>query len=98
MKRVTHQMISAKGMMKPGVNGARINQLRHCHLMNSSQSLIKRMGNNLINQLVVYCNKTINRIINYFSKWHSFDLLKSIRTGATIIFGEGIIYICNNYK
>jgi hypothetical protein len=42
--------------------------MRHGHLIDAPESLIKRMGNDSIDQLIVNGDKTVNRVIDYFMK------------------------------
>jgi hypothetical protein len=52
------------------------------------------MRNDLVNEFIIDRDKTINRVIDYFSERHFFKLLKRFAPAAKIIFGKGLIYIC----
>src|SRR5690348_3206775 len=83
-------------MMQSCMHRTGIYQKRHCHLMYSSHPLIIRMRYNCINKFIVYGNKTIYGIIDYFSERHSMlKMLKCLRSYAKVVFGTGISYICN---
>lgn len=51
------------------MNGTRINQLRHGHLLNPSQALVKRMSNDGKNERMTYGDETVYRIVNNLSFW-----------------------------
>ena len=46
------------------------------HMVNIPQTLIPGVGNDPENKRLIYCNKTINWIINYFPDAHIDVLLK----------------------
>ena len=62
-------MIGAQRMMQPAVYGTRINQMSHGHLMNSAQTLVIRMCNDIADQFIVDGYKTIYGVVD--------DLVKS---------------------
>ena len=85
-------------MVKSRMHRAGINKMRHCHLVYSPKTLIKWMRYNLIDQLIIDRDKAINRVINYFSERHFFELLKTFASLAKVNFGKGINYICDQWN
>jgi hypothetical protein len=57
-------------MMQPGMHGTGVNQVCHGHLVNTAQALKIGVSNHLVDQFIVNGNKTINRVVNYFSERH----------------------------
>ena len=58
-----HQMHSSKRMMEAGMMRSGIYQVRHAKLTDSAQALEVRMLDDGLNQLTLYSNETINRIV-----------------------------------
>ena len=58
-----HQVHSSKRMMEAGMMRSGIHQVRHAKLTDSAKPLKVRMLDNGLNQLTLYSNETINRIV-----------------------------------
>lgn len=65
-----HQVERAEGMVKPGMGCAGIDIFGHAKLLDTPQSLKKRMLDELIYQCARYGQKTIYRIINDLAFMH----------------------------
>ena len=61
-----HQVHGAKSVMKPCVQSAGIDQMRHSQLLDIAQPLEIRVLNKVEYQLGGDTDKTINRVVNYF--------------------------------
>jgi hypothetical protein len=57
------------------MHGAGINKMRKCHLLDPPESLVVRMGNDVQDQRIIYRNKTVYRVVNYFPRWHADEML-----------------------
>ena len=58
-------MQRAKGVMKSGMVGTRIDEVRHSHLTYSSQSLKISVFDQFINKRSRDGNKTVDRVVYY---------------------------------
>ena len=62
----SHQMHCSEGVLKAGVDSARINKIGETQLFNEPEALKKGMGDDVKNQLALYRNKAVERIVNDF--------------------------------
>ncbi len=60
-------MVCTQSMVQPSMHGTGINEVGQGHLVDAAQTLKIWMGNNVEYKGIVYADKTINRVINYFS-------------------------------
>jgi hypothetical protein len=58
----------AEGVLKTIVNGARIDQVTQAQLADAAQTLEGRMVDELKNKRMANGDKTVDRIVDYFSK------------------------------
>jgi hypothetical protein len=64
---VVHQVHSPDRMMKTGVQGPGVNHIGHAQLLNPPQTLKPGVIYQVEDQVIAHRNKTINRIVKYFS-------------------------------
>lgn len=85
-------------MMQPGMNSTGIYQVGKCHLVNIAQPLVPGVGNNLQDQRVINCNKTIDRVVDDLANWRHCCFFvkgpgraggKSTTTGLNKLFLKG---------
>ena len=57
-------------MMQPGMYSARVNEVRHGHLVNPAQALVIWMGNDLADEFIINRNKAVNWVVDDLVKPH----------------------------
>jgi hypothetical protein len=63
-------------MVQPGMDGTRVDQVRHGHLIDSPEPLKPGMGDDPENERILYGNESVYRIIDDLPAEHFPFLLK----------------------
>jgi hypothetical protein len=69
-------------MMQASVYGARIDQMRECHLVDTPQALVVRMGNNGQQKRMIHRDETMHRVIDDLSEREGHSCIDFVKTLA----------------
>src|SRR4249920_2712125 len=82
---IAHEVIGSQRVMETGVYGTGIYKIGKTHLLNPAQALVKRITDHIQKKRVIYCNKSVNRIVDDFKRTCThFDFVKRIQTQLQI--------------